>query len=62
MKGANWGKVGAKYLNASSKLGMRMGVAGLGVTVVDGFTNSNGWQNHQNGASLRKACGEGTSA
>ncbi len=35
-----------KYFKWSSKLGMRLGVVGLTVTALDGFTNPNGWQNH----------------
>ncbi|RLD89290.1 MAG: hypothetical protein DRJ02_01765 [Bacteroidetes bacterium] len=35
-----------KYFKGASKLGMRLGFVGLGVTTIDGFTNFNGWQNH----------------
>ena len=35
-----------KYFKGSSKLGMRLGFVGLGVTTIDGFTNPNGWQKH----------------
>ena len=35
-----------KYFKASSKFGISLGIAGIGVTTIDGITNNNGWQNH----------------
>ncbi|OQP64205.1 hypothetical protein [Niastella populi] len=36
----------SKVSNAASKLATGAGVAGIGITVIDGLTSEKGWQNH----------------